>query len=156
MSSDGERLTSQNVLLPSASLQAGRHYTAAVLWLSSNPIEPAAILAELRELDVRGFVSTKVDNGYWLIIEPQKQLTAGQLVLLGARYGAVFGVWDYRPTSEQALDARELIEDFNELVKKLWNSTKDGVNFFVSHWLAVLIILLVFLILLIYLILRRR
>lgn len=143
-----QELTPQNVLLPSTILNGGQHYTLGVFWLTKEaPVDPVTVLKELESLDIRGQLDSRTDNWFWLVIEPKNDIPTGQLVLLGTRVNAIFGVWDYTSDPEISLDLREFISDVH-------HSAGEVVGFIGDHWLALSIGMVVALVA-IFLFLRR-
>lgn len=153
MSTDGANLSSENVLLPSAMLKGGKHYTLAVLWpgLSKAPVDPETALAELRFLNIYGLVHSSNKNSFWLVIEPEHQLPAGQLVLLGKSFGAEFAVWDYLPKGEN-----EWSLDFREFINDVQGTARNVAAFISDYWIAIGALLMVALGVFVYLVLRKR
>ena len=149
MPADDTTLDPKKVLLPSAVLAAGRHYTGGVLWIApKKPVDEEIIYRELRALDIRISPGKAVDNGFWFVFEPQKQITMAQLVLVGAAHNGVFGAWEYLPASEESLDFKEWAEDVRA-------SAKHGISFVTDHWLAIVLVLMGLLGLIIWAILRK-
>lgn len=132
-------------------LKADVHYSVGVFQKSpydQNSLPPSSvILADFKSLGVDGYLhpAIKATHYYLFLVEPETDVTAGQLYDVGLRRGVIMGVWHWTNVPEWFLDSYEVMVGVQEMVA------------FVSrYWIAIGALLMVALGVFVYLVLRKR